>query len=343
MTSSPPPPSPDGPPSGLQETEPRHRRGIGLVLVAAVVLGLGATVAYLPGDGAPLPAVARLAMTQAIPRWHTLEPVNEVVYGTRGFDTFGETFLLLAAVVGIGLVGRSREPRRGFIGEEVAGRREQQESDPAAPTGESEQEAANAEEEEQGTAAGPDTPDAEPLGSPAPETAEGMTVVVRGAVRVVAPLLAVAGVYLAAWGFSPGGGFPAGAVVLGVVLFAYVGFGYRRVRPIVRPGVIEPIELAGALAIVALGALGLALKGSFSASFLPLGQLGTIPSGGLLQAFSASELVEVATGLTLAVFGLLGMTHDWSPENGGDRESGDGGGGERPGGEPPGDRGRGRS
>ena len=60
-------------------------------------------------------------MTVAIPKWHTLEPVNEVVYGTRGFDTFGETFLLLAAVVGIGMITRSREARRGFIGEEVAG------------------------------------------------------------------------------------------------------------------------------------------------------------------------------------------------------------------------------
>jgi multicomponent Na+:H+ antiporter subunit B len=141
-----------------------------------------------------------------------------------------------------------------------------------------------------------------------------MTVVVRGAVRVVAPLLLVIGLYVVAWGYSPGGGFPGGAVVLGVVLLAYVAYGYRRIERIVRPGVIEPLEMAGALAIVVLGLLGLALAGSFTANFLPLGQVETIPSGGLLQAFSVSELVEVGTGLTLAVFGLLGMTHDWTDD-----------------------------
>jgi multicomponent Na+:H+ antiporter subunit B len=38
----------------------------------------------------------------------------------------------------------------------------------------------------------------------------------------------------------------------------------------------------------------------------------TILSGGVLQAFSLSELVEVGTGLTLVVFALLGMGHDWT-------------------------------
>ena len=41
-------------------------------------------------------------------------------------------------------------------------------------------------------------------------------------------------------------------------------------------------------------------------------------SGGILQVFSGREFIEVATELTVAVFGLLGMTRDWAPdENGG--------------------------
>ena len=155
------------------------------------------------------------------------------------------------------------------------------------------------------------TPDHEALGTPGPERAEGMSVVVRGAVRTVSPVLAIAGLYLVAWGYSPGGGFPGGAVLLGVVLLAFVAFGYRRIEQVVRPGLIEPIELLGAIAIIVIELLGLVLRGSFSANWLPLGQLQTIPSGGILQAFSSAELVEVATGLTLAVFGLLGMMHDW--------------------------------
>ena len=97
-------------------------------------------------------------------------------------------------------------------------------------------------------------------------------------------------------------------------LLAYVSLGYRRVEPLIKPDVVEPFELGGALAILLIELLGLVLKGSFSANFLPLGPVGTIRSGGILQAFSGSELIEVATGLTLAVFGLLGMGHDWSDD-----------------------------
>ena len=66
--------------------------------------------------------------------------------------------------------------------------------------------------------------------------------------------------------------------------------------------------------------LGLLLKGSFSANWLPLAAPQTPLSGGVAQLFSGSELVEVGTGLTIAVFALLGMTHDWArdPEGGSD-------------------------
>jgi multicomponent Na+:H+ antiporter subunit B len=303
--------------------EPNHRPALAALLAAAVGAVLVTALLGIPREHAPLPVVARYALEVALPQWKFTEPVNEVVYGTRGFDTFGETFLLLAAVVGISTVTRTREARRGFVGEAVAGAREQQEVDESggsaagsgAAGGEgSETEAKEAEAGEQGRGRRRELPDDLPLGTPGPESSEAMTVVVRGGVRVVAPILLTAGTYLAIWGYSPGGGFPAGAVVLGVVLLAYVSLGYRKVENVVRPGVVEPIEMAGALAIVLVELLGLFLKGSFSANWLPLAQIETPLSGGVLQAFSWSELVEVATGLTLVVFGLLGMEHDWSPD-----------------------------
>ncbi len=78
-----------------------------------------------------------------------------------------------------------------------------------------------------------------------------MTVVVRTAIRIVLPILAVAGLYLVAWGYSPGGGFPGGAVLLGVLLLAYAGYGRRKISRVIRPGLLETIELAGAAAIIA--------------------------------------------------------------------------------------------
>jgi multicomponent Na+:H+ antiporter subunit B len=301
----------------LAESEPAHHPRVGLTLAVAVAVAiiLAVAVAGEPDDHAPLPAMARFALATALTKWHTTEPVSGIVYGSRGFDTFGETFLLLAAVLGIGTITRGKEPRRGFIGEEVAGRHEQETVDPkmAADAGEGEARGAEEEEHSEGTNR-PATPDDEGLGLLGLDPARGMTVVVRGAARVASPLLLMAGVYLAAWGYSPGGGFPAGAVVVGVVLFAYVAYGYREIHKVVRPGIVEPLEMAGALAIFLVELLGLLLKGSFSANWLPLGPQETIRSGGILQAFSGSELVEVATGLTLAIFDLIGIGHDWSPD-----------------------------
>jgi multicomponent Na+:H+ antiporter subunit B len=310
------------------EHEPEHRRWLGAVLAAGMTAALGAAVIGIPREHAALPAVARYALDVSLPRWGLTEPVNEIVYGTRGFDTFGETFLLLAAVISVVLITRSRESRHGYFGEARAGQREQEQCDPAEQADATERAARSAERREQGRQApgdapGPATPDATPLGTPAPETADAMTVVVRTAIRIALPVLAVAGLYLVAWGYSPGGGFPGGAVLLGVLLLAYAGFGRRRISRIVRPGLLEAIELAGAGAIIMTELLGLALRGSFSANWLPLAAPATILSGGIAQLFSGSELIEVGTGLAIAVFALIGMGHDWtSDEGGGPRGSG---------------------
>ncbi len=315
------------------EREPRHRPWLGALLAAGAAVALGVAMAGIPREHAPLPLIARYALEIAIPRWKLTEPVNEIVYGTRGFDTFGETFLLLAAVVSVMLITRPREPRQGYFGESAAGHREQQQDDPDVGPDAAEREARSAERREQDEQASQgkepvETPDATPLGTPAPETAEAMTVVVRTAIRVVLPILAVAGLYLVAWGYSPGGGFPGGAVILGVLLLVYASYGRRKISKVIRPALIETLELAGAGLIIMTEFLGLVLKGSFSANWLPLAPILTPLSGGVTQLFSASELIEVGTGLTIAVFALLGMTHDWARDDGG-QAPGPAGGGER--------------
>jgi multicomponent Na+:H+ antiporter subunit B len=304
-----------------REREPTHRPLVGLAVAGSMAAALALALVHLPRQSALLPAVARYAMEVAVPKWKTTEPVNEVVYGTRGFDTFGETFLLLAAVVCVVVLARSKESRRGFIGEHWAGEREQAEDDPTSGGGDPD--ARRAEQAETGgvdpgtrteITAGLPTPDWQPLGMLGPARAQAMTVIVRVAARLTSPILAVAGVYLVAWGYSPGGGFPGGAVLAGVVLLVYAAFGYNKVAGIVRPGILEPLELVGALAIVGCETLGLILKGSFSANWLPLAPVQTIASGGILQVFSGSELIEVGTGLVLVIFSILGMGHDWTPD-----------------------------
>lgn len=310
------------------EREPRHRPWIGVLLAAGMATALGVAMAGIPREHAPLPLIARYALEIAIPRWKLTEPVNEIVYGTRGFDTFGETFLLLAAVMSVVVITRPREPRRGYFGESAAGAREQQQDDPHVgfdTTARAARSAERREQDDQVPKGGErvETPDAEPLGTPAPETAETMTVVVRTAIGVALPILAVAGLYLVAWGYSPGGGFPGGAVILGVVLLVYAAYGRRKISRVIRPGLIETLELAGAALIILTEFLGLVLKGSFSANWLPLAQEMTPLSGGVAQLFSASELIEVGTGLIIAVFALLGMSHDWARDDDGDAAGGE--------------------
>jgi multicomponent Na+:H+ antiporter subunit B len=94
----------------------------------------------------------------------------------------------------------------------------------------------------------------------------------------------------------------------------------------IRPSVLEPVEMVGGALIVAVGVLGLLLKGSIFANWVPLAPQQTIRAGGTQQLYSGGELIEVATGLTIAIFALLGMGHDWTPDE--DEDSGEGGAGE---------------
>ena len=298
------------------EAPPPRRRLAAAVLVAGMAACLAVALLDLPREGADLPGIARDAMAQALPEWHHTEVVSVIVYGTRGFDTFGETFLLLAAVVGVIVVCRGRERRAVFLQEERLGRREQIEAvrnggdrfaDRRHPQAE------HAEHVEQGRA--DDAEGTRGIGAGAPVSEQAMTVVVRTGTRAVLPLLAVAGAFLLLSPWAPGGGFPAGAVLSGVVLLAYVAFGYGAVRKVVRPGPLEAAELFGAAAIIALGVLGLVLDGSFFANWLPLGTPETVHAGGILQVFSASEVVEVGTGLLIVVFSLVAMERDWTEQD----------------------------
>ena len=293
-----------------------HRVPVAAVLVAGTAAALAVGFLGLPRELARLPGIALHALQIAQPVWGTTETVSEVVYGSRGFDTFGETFLLLAAVISVTTLARGRERRAEYVGEASAGLDEQAMIDPdVGAENPAEQVARYAEEREEGRGGRrPYSPDRQPLGDRTPDSAEAMTVIVRVAARTAAVILAVASVYLAAWGYSPGGGFPAGAALAGVVILLYTALGRRPVRRAISPTLLEPIEMAGAAGIIAIGVLGLVRKGSLFANWVPLAELQTIRAGGTEQPYSGAELVEVATGLIIAIFALLNMTHGWAPD-----------------------------
>jgi multicomponent Na+:H+ antiporter subunit B len=302
---------------------PRRRKVTAAVLVSGTAVCLAGAFLDLPREDADLPGIARDAMAQALPEWHHTEVVSVLVYGTRAFDTFGETFLLLAAVVGVIVVCRGRERRRVFLQEERLGRREQGETRRTTGRRGSRRhpQAEHAEDVEQGLA--DEEEGTLPIGAGGPVSEQAMTVVVRTGARTVLPLLSVAGAFLLFSPWAPGGGFPAGGVLTGVVLLTYAAFGYRAVRRVVRPSPLEAIEMAGAGAIIGLGVLGLVLEGSFFANWLPLGSPKTVHAGGILQVFSMSELLEVGAGLLIVVFSLVAMEREWTEDDAGEDEAED--------------------
>ena len=317
------------------EPEALHRPAVAGLLALGMAVCLVVALVGLPREDAHLPAVARQALEVAVPRWHIAEPVNEVVYGTRGFDTFGETFLLLAAVVSVMTLTRRRESRHE--GDSDQGR--------SGPGGASRRSSTLPRTRTRtGGAARASAASRRRRGSPSPTSSRiGADRTARGPIPTTSAWVRRRPSGPRRWAWSrgrppaprlrcwrsppctwpprdtrPGGGFPAGAVLLGVILMLWAGFGHERMGRAIQQGPLESLELAGAVAIVGIAVLGLVLKGSVSSNWLPLaGSPTTIFSGGVLQAFSGSELIEVATGLTLAVFSLLAMRHDWTPDEAG--------------------------
>jgi multicomponent Na+:H+ antiporter subunit B len=315
-----------GRPRELRADEPRHRHVFGAVICLGQLAALVIAMVDLPDGSQPLSAIARRAMEESIPAFHLTEPVNAVVYGIRAMDTFGETFLLLAAVVSVVVVTRSPEVRKGFFGEARVGEEESTSAGDDTGGGEDDAEgrARQAEEQEEGEEdEAPRTPDSEPVGGYGPERAHAMTVVARSAIRVVLPFLMTAGIYLVVQGYSPGGGFPAGVVLLGAVLLVYTAFGHPAVRLVVNDALMESVEMIAAVVIILDLVLALPFAGSFGAQWLPLLPLETVRSGGSAQVFSTAECVEVASGLVIAVFALLGMRHEWGRDPEQTADSGD--------------------
>jgi len=87
-----------------------RRLRLSVFTVAAAVLAglLFWSVAGLPDFGSYQGAYGNALNRRAVPERHTTNVVASVVFDYRGFDTLGEEFILLAAVLGVVLLLRER-------------------------------------------------------------------------------------------------------------------------------------------------------------------------------------------------------------------------------------------
>ncbi|MCR0981236.1 MnhB domain-containing protein [Roseomonas populi] len=118
--------------------------------------------------------------------------------------------------------------------------------------------------------------------------------------RIIAPLTLLYGLYVVLHAqLTPGGGFQGGAIIGSGLLLVWVGEGYNAWRRLV-PGVVLHALEGGGAGLYALMGFGAMLTGAaFLTNVLPLGEWGSILSGGVIPV--------VNFGVGLAVSGAFGM------------------------------------
>jgi multicomponent Na+:H+ antiporter subunit B len=128
------------------------------------------------------------------------------------------------------------------------------------------------------------------------------------ALTLLAPAV-LFGIYLVAHGhLTPGGGFQ-GGMILGAAPILVCLSGRvvlrRRTNPM---GPLEFGEGLGAGGFVAIGMVGLVATGAFLQNVWPLGQIGSIFSGGMLPVINLSVGLEVGAGIVIVLYEFLEQT-----------------------------------
>jgi multicomponent Na+:H+ antiporter subunit B len=204
--------------------------------------------------------------------------VTAVVADYRMLDTLGEVLVLFAAAAGVGLLMLPRRKAQAAAGEQAAAR---------------------------ARAAGAQTAEGVPPAARGGAFREA-SLIVRTAVPFIMFLALITGIYIVLHGhLSPGGGFSGGAVIASAFIMRYLA----GLRPEGR-GVrwLPALESGAGLALLAVGLAGLFARGSFFASFLPQGSLGSFASGGILAILYSLIGIKVASELSALSADFIGVS-----------------------------------
>lgn len=114
-------------------------------------------------------------------------------------------------------------------------------------------------------------------------------------VKFVTPFMILVGIYIFLHGhLSPGGGFPAGAIIATATLFSLIGYKFNY-----RVSNLKFIESNGGFFVILLATLGLYFTGSFFGNYLPTGIVGKLYSSSLILIIYS--LVGLKVGAELSV------------------------------------------
>ncbi len=112
--------------------------------------------------------------------------------------------------------------------------------------------------------------------------------------------MVVFGIYVILHGqLTPGGGFHGGVIVGSAWLLIYIAVGVRSFHMITPKSPVDAAEAAGAAMYAIIGLISLGMGGLFLQNTLPLGQVGSILSGGTIPLINFFVGAEVATAFML--------------------------------------------
>jgi multicomponent Na+:H+ antiporter subunit B len=120
------------------------------------------------------------------------------------------------------------------------------------------------------------------------------------AARLALPVVLVFGTYMTLHAhLTPGGGFQGGAILASGLLLVWLGASDPAWRAATPAAALDAIKGASATAFVAVGLLGLLAGGAFLENVLPMGERGSLASGGTIPVLNVIAGIGVAAGLAI--------------------------------------------
>ena len=130
--------------------------------------------------------------------------------------------------------------------------------------------------------------------------------IVRIFTRKLFPFMLLYGCYLISHGhLSPGGGFQGGVIFGSALILLCLVEGVKVAEKRFRENILSLVKNIGMLIFVMMGFIGMFLGNYFLSDFMPRGEIGTVPSGGLILFLNLTIAFMVGTGIAVVFYRLI--------------------------------------